>query len=72
VTHPTGRRLRAWLKAARRSQRSLAAEIQVTPGYITMLMAGDRIPSLAVAKRLQDVTGIPATDFHQTRRPRVA
>jgi transcriptional regulator with XRE-family HTH domain len=55
--------LRAWLKAARRSQRSLAKEIRVSPGYITLLITGIRTPSLPVAKRLQDVTGIPAADF---------
>jgi transcriptional regulator with XRE-family HTH domain len=56
-------RLRAWLKAARRTQRSLAEELGVSPPYIAMLIAGERTPSLPVAKRLQEITGIPATQF---------
>jgi transcriptional regulator with XRE-family HTH domain len=64
VTKTTGqRRLVAWLKTSRQSQRALAREIQVSPGYVTHLIKGVRTPSLRVAKRLQDLTGIPATDF---------
>jgi len=67
VISAAGRRLRVWLKASKRSQSSLARELRISPGYITMLLAGARTPSLEVAKRLQDVTGIPATAFIRKR-----
>lgn len=63
MTSRLSRRLRGWLKASRRSQRSLAKELGVSPAYIAMILAGARTPSLPVAKQLQDVTGIPATEF---------
>jgi transcriptional regulator with XRE-family HTH domain len=67
VKSTSRQRLRAWLKAARRTQRSLADELGVTPPYVAMLIAGDRTPSLYVAKRLQEITGIPATEFVNQR-----
>jgi transcriptional regulator with XRE-family HTH domain len=64
VSNTTGRRrLEAWLKASRQSRRSLARDIRVSPGYVTHLLTGTRTPSLRIAKRLQDLTGIPAADF---------
>ena len=56
-------RLRVWLKVSRRSQTSLAKEVGLSAAYLSMLIAGVRTPSLQVAKRLQAVTGIPATEF---------
>jgi len=51
----------------------LADELGVTPPYIAMLIAGDRTPSLRVAKRLQEITGIPATEFvHALSQQRTA
>jgi transcriptional regulator with XRE-family HTH domain len=67
VTIATGRRLRAWLKTSRRSQVSLAKELGISTPYISMLLAGQRTPSLPVAKRLQEITGIPAAEFASTR-----
>jgi len=63
MTARSSRRLRAWLKTSRRSQRSLAQELGVSPAYIAMILASKRTPSLPIAKRLQDVTGIPAPEF---------
>jgi transcriptional regulator with XRE-family HTH domain len=67
VTTATARRLRAWLKASRRSQASLAQELGISTPYISMLLAGQRTPSLPVAKRLQEISGIPAAEFASTR-----
>lgn len=44
---------------------SLAREIGISPSYLTMILAGKKVPSLRVAKRFQEVTSIPATDFDQ-------
>jgi transcriptional regulator with XRE-family HTH domain len=63
------RRVVGWLRNGGHTQRWLAQEIRVSPSYVAMILSGRRTPSLPVAKRLQDLTGIPATDFI---RPRAA
>lgn len=56
-------RVTAWLLERKRTQRWLAAKLGCTPTYVTLLLSGQRTPSLAMAKRIQQITGIPATDF---------
>lgn len=72
VASPTRRRLQAWLKASRRSQAALAKELGLSTAYVSMLLKGQRTPSLPVAKQLQELTGIPATEFVPTRVRRTA
>lgn len=57
------RRVQAFLKREKKDQRWLAAELGVSPAYVSMLLAGKRSPSLTIAGRLEDITGIPARAF---------
>jgi len=61
------RQLQAWLEKRQQTQRWLADLLRVSPAYVAMIFNGRRSPSLRMAKRFQDVTGIPATDFIQSR-----
>lgn len=60
-------RIQGWLGTGGHTQRWLARQVGVTPQYVAMILNGRRTPSLVVAKRLQDLTGIPATDFIHAR-----
>ena len=62
---PIQRRIAAWLREKQRTKSSLARELGISPSYLTMILAGKKVPSLRVAKRFQEVTSIPATDFDQ-------
>ena len=57
------RRLERWLKRAHLSQAALAAELGVSAAPVALILSGRRNPSLPLAKRLQAITGIPATEF---------
>lgn len=58
--------IKVWLYQHGRTQQWLAERIGVTPNYVNMILSGARTPSLRVAKRLQDVTGISAVKFIAT------
>ncbi len=60
-------RVGAWLLERQQTQRWLAEMVHVTPAYLAMILNRQRTPSLPVAKRLQDLTGIAATDFIHSR-----
>ena len=45
------------------SQNGLAREMGITPAYFSMILAGERRPSLPVAIKLEQFTGIPAEEF---------
>lgn len=55
--------IKVWLYQHGRTQAWLAEQVGVSANYITMILSGTRSPSLRVATRLQDVTGIPARKF---------
>lgn len=42
------------------TQEALATRLGVTRPYISMIAAGDRQPSLALAIRIEEETGVPA------------
>jgi transcriptional regulator with XRE-family HTH domain len=57
-------RLREWLDRSKMSQRKTAELIGVTEQYFGQLLHGDRrMPSLMVAIRIEDVTGVPARSW---------
>ena len=49
-----------WKRLAQldRSQNSLAEEIGITKGYLSMLVNGQRSPSVSVRRRMQNVLGM--------------
>jgi plasmid maintenance system antidote protein VapI len=46
-----------------RTQMWLAKQLKVSPQYVAMILNGRRTPSLPIALRLEDLTGIPAKEF---------
>ena len=64
---PIKHRMLRWLGKRGHTQRWLAREIHVSPSYVAMILNGRRTPSLLIATRLQELTGIPAKDFNHSR-----
>lgn len=64
-----GRRaqIHRWLRERGKTQNWLAAEVGITPSYLSLILAGRREPSLRVAVRLEQVTGVSASEFCTTR-----
>jgi transcriptional regulator with XRE-family HTH domain len=52
-----------WLYKHGRTQAWLADQVGVSANYITMILSGARTPSLKVATKLADITGIPSRKF---------
>ena len=54
-----------WQRLAQldRSQNSVAREIGITPGYLSMLVNGQRNPSVSVRRRMQKVLGVSFDDL---------
>ena len=51
------------LTVLNRSQNWLAAEIGISPGYMSMLVNGERSPSGRIRRRMQQALAVD--DFHQ-------
>jgi DNA-binding XRE family transcriptional regulator len=56
-------RVRVWLDERRKTQRWLAATLGVSEQYLTYILNGKSCPSLPLAARLEQLTGIPAAMF---------
>jgi len=54
-----------WLNESDTTQAALAAALGVSKAYVSMLSSGQRVPSLAVALRVQAATGgeVTPADF---------
>jgi antitoxin component HigA of HigAB toxin-antitoxin module len=55
--------IKVWLYQHDRNIKWLADQVGVSANYVTMILSGQRTPSLDVAARLEDITGIPARKF---------
>lgn len=51
--------LRQWMERAEKTHPDVAEAFGVTQAHIRHLLTGGRTPSLALALRIADVTGIP-------------
>ena len=60
---PVKFRVRVWLDEVGKTQRWLAAQIGISTTYLTLILNGDKCPSLRLAKRLEHLTGVPAGEF---------
>ena len=56
-------RLRCYLKKQRLTQSALAAELGISNAHLSELLSGQKYPSLTLASRIQNITGIPAAEF---------
>lgn len=51
------------IKTMNESQRDAATRIAITEGFLSLILSGQRTPSLSVACRIEREYGIPASDF---------
>jgi transcriptional regulator with XRE-family HTH domain len=62
--HPDRRaQIQDWLRERRKTQQWLAAQIGISPVYLSLILRGHRSPSLRVAVRLERVSGLSAVEF---------
>ena len=57
-TKQSYRSLRDWLKATRTPQTDLARMVGVSTPHLSNILHGRRLPSVTVALRLQEATGV--------------
>ena len=50
-------------KAEKTSRADMARSLRVSKPYVSMILGGQRQPSLVVAARIEKVYGIPPRDF---------
>lgn len=53
-------RFRGWFERAQLSAAEVARDLGVDASYVSHLRAGRRVPSLVIAARIEQLTGIPA------------
>lgn len=58
-----GRKTKSLMKKAKITQGELAREFGVTEGYISLVINGEKQPSLAMAKELADKLGVPLDEL---------
>jgi transcriptional regulator with XRE-family HTH domain len=56
-------RFRSAIALAGKNQGEIAEELDITAGYLSMVLKGQRTPSLRLAVRLSEVSGIDVADF---------
>lgn len=59
--------LRDWLKRTERKGREVADSLGITHGYLSQLLHGVRRPSVDVALRIQETTGISVASWKSDR-----
>lgn len=59
--------LRAWCERNGRTAAEVAKMLGVTRPQVSHLQTGARKPSLALATRIQALTGIPVTSWHDDK-----
>lgn len=59
-------RLRAWITRSRRSTTEVAAGLGISAAALSHLCLGTRRPSLGLAVRIHELTGIPAKAWVST------
>jgi len=52
-----------WMRENKVTDQALAGKLNISRPYLTRIRRGERQPSLGVAHRLQQETGLPVTAF---------
>lgn len=55
--------LRHYLKSTRTTQSALAAELGISDSHISEVLSGQASPSMVLADRIENLTGIPMRAF---------
>jgi DNA-binding transcriptional regulator YdaS (Cro superfamily) len=59
-------RLRTWLDdVAKQDQNWLAAALDISPAHLSMILSGTRQPSVTLASKIWQLTGIAAAEFRE-------
>jgi transcriptional regulator with XRE-family HTH domain len=61
-------RLAEWLRQSRLKAYELARLLRIKPATLSKIMVGHRLPTLAIALRIADTTGIPVNSWRERRR----
>lgn len=62
----TYKTLAAYFGQDRPSQAEVADTLGITQGYLSLIVSGDRQPSLDLAVRISDLTGVPVDTLIKT------
>jgi transcriptional regulator with XRE-family HTH domain len=57
------KRIRAGLKRKKHTQQWLAGQLGISKSHMSQILSGQRRPSLTLALRLEELTGVPVRDF---------
>lgn len=57
------RRVRKFLKKQKKNQGEFAQELGISEAFLSQILSGKRQPSLPLAVKLEELTGVPARDF---------
>jgi len=55
--------LAQWFERSGYTQREIAARLEITEQHMSHLVSGSRTPSLALALRISELTGIPVAEL---------
>lgn len=64
------REVRAWMARTGRTQASLASELGLSVGYVSLFLNGHKGVSLDTALRIAELSGLPVSLFAELRRSR--
>lgn len=65
IRRPGREQVREVLGKRGMTQKDLAAKLGIHETHLSAILAGRDFPSLSLAARIEDLTGIPARDFAQ-------
>jgi transcriptional regulator with XRE-family HTH domain len=60
---PGREQLREWLTEQKLSQKAFAEQLGIHETHLSAILSGRDFPSLSLAARIEDLTGITGTDF---------
>lgn len=60
--------LEAWRLRSKLNQRTLAATLGVSDGYLSQILSGKRRPKLELLTAIEGLSGVPVSSWLDTRR----
>jgi transcriptional regulator with XRE-family HTH domain len=63
VNDITKRRVDDWLESKGKSRAALAGDLGISPSHLSLILSGERTPSLELAVAIERLTGIPPKAF---------
>lgn len=60
--------LKAWADRSRFNQKTLAAKLGISNGYLSQILSGNRRPKLELLDEIETLSGVPVSSWLDTRR----